>query len=195
MPLAFESLSHGTIAFGFFNIETDLLLLEHYFFFADDLCKYIEDIAKSTGKKSYQASWQIQYIESPENIGDLHAAIQGVRYSGFIGELYRRFPFPLRAEDFKQNPDGTHNHLQVEEIMQTYAHPIEIAVNADLINHRIEIGSFRFSRDSFQELIKYVWRGGYPRWRDLIRPDYVVSMKNTLMRNSRGLFEGIVFDN
>ena len=28
MPLAFESLSHGTIAFGFFNIESDLLLLD-----------------------------------------------------------------------------------------------------------------------------------------------------------------------
>jgi hypothetical protein len=26
MPLAFESLSHGTIAFGFFNIESDMLL-------------------------------------------------------------------------------------------------------------------------------------------------------------------------
>ncbi|MGD2186296.1 MAG: hypothetical protein PVI71_09215 [Desulfobacterales bacterium] len=32
MPLAFESLSHGSIAFGFFNIETDMLLLENYFY-------------------------------------------------------------------------------------------------------------------------------------------------------------------
>jgi hypothetical protein len=39
MPLAFESLSHGAIAFGFFNIETDFLLLERYFFFADSFYK------------------------------------------------------------------------------------------------------------------------------------------------------------
>ncbi len=26
MPLAFESLSHGTIAFGFFNIDSESLL-------------------------------------------------------------------------------------------------------------------------------------------------------------------------
>jgi hypothetical protein len=194
MPLAFESLSHGTVAFGFFNIETDLILLEHYFFFADDFCKYLEDIAQNSAKPSYRASWQIQYIESPENIGDLHAAIQRVRYSGFIGELYRRFPFPLRAEDFKQNPDGNHNHLQVEEILQAYAKALEITINVAPDGEVIEIGSYRFSRSSFLELIQYVWRGGYPRWRDEIRPDYVVSMKNTLMRDSRGLFEGIVFD-
>jgi hypothetical protein len=33
MPLTFESISHGTIAFGFFNIDSDMLLLEKYFFF------------------------------------------------------------------------------------------------------------------------------------------------------------------
>jgi hypothetical protein len=31
MPLAFQSLSHGTITFGFFNIESDMLLLDRYF--------------------------------------------------------------------------------------------------------------------------------------------------------------------
>jgi hypothetical protein len=31
MPLAFDTLSHGKIAFGFFNIESDMLLLEQYF--------------------------------------------------------------------------------------------------------------------------------------------------------------------
>ena len=33
MPLTFDSLSHGKVAFGFFNIESDMLLLDHYFFF------------------------------------------------------------------------------------------------------------------------------------------------------------------
>ena len=31
MPLEFESLSHGKMAFGFFNIETDMILLNEYF--------------------------------------------------------------------------------------------------------------------------------------------------------------------
>ncbi len=32
MPLSFESRSHGPVAFGFFNIESDMLLLERTFF-------------------------------------------------------------------------------------------------------------------------------------------------------------------
>lgn len=49
MPLAFESLSHGAIAFGFFNIESDMLLLEHYFFFATDFCEHIRAMAAMEG--------------------------------------------------------------------------------------------------------------------------------------------------
>lgn len=41
MPLEFESLSHGRIAFGFFNIETDMILLNQYFLFAEDFCHSI----------------------------------------------------------------------------------------------------------------------------------------------------------
>ena len=37
MPLAFKSLSHETIAFGFFNIESDMLILDRYFLFADSI--------------------------------------------------------------------------------------------------------------------------------------------------------------
>ena len=94
MPLAFESLSHGTIAFGFFNIESDLLLLDRYFIFAEDFCKYTEKIAKNGRGQAYNALWQIQVIEAVKDIGDLMGAIHGVRFSGFIGELYRHFPFP-----------------------------------------------------------------------------------------------------
>ena len=86
MPLVFESLSHGTIAFGFFNIDSDMLLLEQYFLFGSE-----------------------------------------------------------------------------------------------------------FSRKTFQELITYVWRGGYPRWRDGIRPDYVLDMKSKIEAHRRGLFEKIQF--
>ncbi len=38
MPLLFNSLSHGVVSFGFYNIETDGLLLGQHFFFCTDFC-------------------------------------------------------------------------------------------------------------------------------------------------------------
>jgi len=49
------------------------------------------------------------------------------------------------------------------------------------------------SRKTFQELIKYVWNGGYPRWRDGIRPD-VLEMKTKIEDHHQGLIENIQFD-
>jgi hypothetical protein len=193
MPLAFESLSHGTIAFGFFNIESDMLLLDHYFFFADDFCKNIEKLAKNTVNQRFEDVWPIYHIADSQEIGDLNGAIHGVRFTGFIGEVYRRFPFPKKEEDFKQKADGHRNRPVVEEIIQDYAQPVEIEITVVLDNGVIEIGSYRFTRLSFHELINYVWRGGYPRWKDEIRPDYVESLKKALIQNSEGLFRGFVF--
>ena len=112
MPLVFDSISHGTIAFGFFNIESDMLLLNHYFLFASDFCKYVEDIVEWNDEESYVSTWPIYYIESSEGIGDLMGAIHGIRFSGFIGELYQRYPFPKESDDFKQNPVGFQTQTQ-----------------------------------------------------------------------------------
>ena len=117
MPLAFESLSHGTIAFGFFNIESDMLLLDRYFLFAEDFCSYLDNIAKNIGDQPYHAHWAIQFIEAAEDIGDLMGAIHGVRFTGFIGELYRLFPFPRQDENFKQNPEGFQTQSLVSEMI------------------------------------------------------------------------------
>ena len=57
MPLAFESLSHGTIAFGFFNIESDMLLMDQYFFFVDDFCSNVEKIATAPFDQAYEEIW------------------------------------------------------------------------------------------------------------------------------------------
>jgi hypothetical protein len=191
MPLAFESLSHGTIAFGFFNIESDMLLLDQYFFFADDFCENIEKLAANPVNQRLEDIWQIYHIADSQQIGDLTGAIHGVRYMGFIGEVYRRFPFPMKEEDFKQKADGHVNRSVVEEIIQDYAQLIVIKITTAPDNGVIEIGSYCFTRASFHELINYVWRGGYPRWKDEIRPDYVVSMKKTLSHDPRGVFDGI----
>mgnify|MGYP001813302878 FL=1 len=193
MPLAFESLSHGTIAFGFFNIESDMLLCDRYFIFADDFCTYIGDIADYAGEQLYRASWRVQVIEKAEDIGDLMGAIHGVRFSGFIGELYRHFPFPQQPEKFKQNPEGAQTQSLVAEMISKYAKAQEIAVAADLETLEVELGVYRFGHIQFQELLKYVWRGGYPRWKNETRPAYVLEMKNKVMRNGSGVFSDIEF--
>ena len=191
MPLAFESLSHGTIAFGFFNIESDMLLLDQYFLFAEAFCNYINAIAKNAGATLHHTHWTIQFIDSQEGIGDLMGAIHGVRYSGFIGELYRRFPFPRRQEDFKQKPEGYQTQSVVHEIITKYAQPRKISITTSPERDEIQIGDYRFTRVQFQELIKYVWRGGYPRWKNETRPDYVTAMKEILLQNRNGIFNNI----
>ena len=193
MPLAFESLSHGIIAFGFFNIESDMLLCDRYFLFADEFCMYIGDMAENVGEQRYRASWQVQVIETTEDIGDLMGAIHGVHFAGFIGELYRHFPFPKQPEKFKQNPEGAQTQSLVTELISKYARTQEIAVTVDPKTMEIEIGVYRFSHTLFLDLLKYVWRGGYPRWKDEIRPAYVREMKNKIMRNRSGLFSDIEF--
>ena len=194
MPLAFDSLSHGTIAFGFFNIESDMLLCDRYFFFAEDFCRNVGDMAENAGEQFYRASWTVQVIEEAEDIGDLMGAIHGVRFTGFMGELYRRFPFPRQPQEFKQNPEGAQTQSLVTEIISRYGQAQEIAVAADQKTLGIELGAYRFSRIQFQELLKYVWRGGYPRWKNEFRPASVLEMKNKVMLNPTGVFSNIDFN-
>ena len=193
MPLAFDSLSHGSIAFGFFNIESDMLLCDRYFLFADQFCKYVEDIAENVDEQTLQTIWKVQIIQTAEAIGDLMGAIHRVRYTGFIGELYRRFPFPPRPQDFKQNPQGFETQSQASEIIANYAEPLEIQVVVKNTRGEIQIGDYRFSSTQFQELIDYVWRGGYPRWKDEIRPAYVTALKDKIQKKSKGIFNDMEF--
>ena len=193
MPLAFDSLSHGSIAFGFFNIESDMLLCDRYFLFADQFCKYVEDIAENVDEQTLQTIWKVQIIQTAEAIGDLMGAIHRVRYTGFIGELYRRFPFPPRPQDFKQNPQGFETQSQASEIIANYAEPLEIQVVVKNTRGEIQIGDYRFSSTQFQELIDYVWRGGYPRWKDEIRPAYVTALKEQIQKKSKGIFKDMEF--
>ena len=88
MPLGFESTSHGSIAFGFFNIESDMLLLDSLFFFADAFCSAVEQ-AGEHGRAEIDG----YRIDEREKIGDLHGAIAGRVFSGFIGSTYRVWPF------------------------------------------------------------------------------------------------------
>ncbi|MCK5915797.1 MAG: hypothetical protein KAG92_06630 [Deltaproteobacteria bacterium] len=192
MPLTFPTLHHGNIAFGFFNIESDMLLLQQYFFFADSYCAYVSSCADH---KTWdpEGNFQIYKISNPANVGDLMGAIHGTRYTGFIGETYRQFPFPEDPAAFKQNPEG----FKTQDIIRTMIEPYAEISNIPFTrqeNRCVRIGDYTFDRSTFQELLHYVEQGGYPRWKDKTTPDYVKIMKKRIDKSSNDMFDGIKFD-
>ena len=79
MPLAFQSINKGVIPFGFFNIETDLLIMDQYFVFAYDFCQNILDMSEKEGQASQIVTWKIYHIEDRSDIGDFKAREEGRR--------------------------------------------------------------------------------------------------------------------
>ena len=96
MPLAFDTTSHGRVAFGFFNIESDMLLLENLFFFADRFCEHVIRLAENRRDQPFQQQWVGYEISNKNDIGDLMGAIHGITRDGFIGTVYGHFPFPVK---------------------------------------------------------------------------------------------------
>lgn len=188
MPLAFSSLSHGEVVFGFFNIESDLLLLNNYFWFAQDFCGYINRLAEKDPDDFSGMEWD-GYILNQTDIGDLHGAISGTRLKGFIGEVYRRFPFPRDLELFKQNPEGSKTREIVKALIEKYTPLSPIAITLEEAGKTIRIGDYLFSKEGLAELLNYVWLGGYPRWKQEIRPSYVLKMKEKVEGSRHPLFK------
>ena len=194
MPLAFESLSHGTVAFGFFNIESDMLLLQNLFFFAPDFCGLVSDAARTAPGRAFDKSLAAVEIRERQNIGNLHGAIQGIVHEGFIGALYARYPFPERQEDFRQNPRSPCMRKEAEALARQYGKSVEITLHVEGEGREAALGHFRFDRSSFQALVNYVWRGGYPRWKDDVRPDCVLAMRKDIEASGHGIFEAMAFE-
>ena len=190
MPLSFRSKNHGNIAFGFFNIESDMLLLEKYFFFADDFCRWMKRMAKEDDARVKKIEHPVYYIADPNDIGDLMGAIHGIRFTGFIGKLYTLFPFPDDPEAFKQNPDG----FGTREVVRSHIEPFSAIRDISIEiykNEKAKIGSYVFDKKVFHELIEYVWPGGYPRWTDEVRPEYVIEMKECIQKSRNSFFKGV----
>lgn len=194
MPLAFESESHGKVAFGFFNIETDMLILGRYFFFAVDFCREIIQIPYIIANKQSRVTWNVYDIPDYRDIGDLHGAIAGTRFIGFIGEVYQVFPFPSQPEGFKQKTDGHLTRHVIEKIIERYGKEISIPFSIDERVEMVMIGEYVFSYAVFQALIRYVLRGGYPRWEDDRPPHYVLEMKAVVEKSRVGPFNGLQLD-
>ena len=193
MPLEFRTISHGPIAFGFFNIETDLLLLERYFLYAGDFCRQTSLMAKEDLHEGQRYHWEADFIQKAEDMGDLMGAIHGIRYLGFIGEVYRHFPFPAEPQRFKQNPEGFQNRALIQEIIQKYAQKTSLSITPDEESKTLEMGEYIFSREEFHEILDYVWLGGYPRWENGVRPNDVMHMKVDVEKSQNWLFKGIGF--
>lgn len=190
MPLAFRSISHGEIAFGFFNIDTDMMLLDVHFFFADNFSTAITGVASHRGEGPVDIHLDA-YTLDPASIGSLAGSIRGFDLRGFIGEVYRMFPFPLEQEKFKQQPEGFQNREIIEGIVAKYADMRPIRFVADIARGTVDIGGYFFDREVFQELVLYLWAGGYPRWRGNVRPPYLLEMKEVIERSENPLLAGL----
>ncbi len=190
MPLSFRSTSHGNIAFGFFNIESDMLLLENHFFFADNFCGWMTELAEQSDETYPVLSCPVFYISDPHDIGDLMGAIHGMQFTGFIGTLYQRFPFPNDPGEFKQNPQGFKTREIVTLEIEKFAKRKEISIGFSK-EGQFHMGSYDFEAGVFCELIRYVWQGGYPRWKEEIRPSYVLQMKSDIIECQNRFFKGV----
>lgn len=188
MPLAFESTTHGRIAFGFFNIETDLLILEEIFFFASDFCGLVEAMA-GPGDDSLRLDGY--RIRDRSRLGNLHGAIAGVDLSGFIGRVYKRFPFPQDPAGFKQQPEGDSTRTEMEALLTDWTEPEEIKVVVDPDSRQVAVAEYAFYLAEFYRLIEYVWLGGMPRWREMTRPGYVDRMARRVNQARTGLLRGL----
>lgn len=190
MPLAHPSTSHGSVAFGFFNIHSHMLLLEQLFFFADAFCQALVTLARQPDLGPRRVELPGWRITAPGCRGDLHGAIAGVELSGFIGATYQAYPFPARAEDFRQRPEHALKRDQVEAMIAPFgqAEAIELAWRGE----QLELGPYAFSVAQFALLVAYVDRGGYPRWLDDHRPAYVRAMIAQLARAAPRLVASVV---
>ena len=150
-------------------------------------------LAEHQRQQTYETTWEAYSIDDPREIGDLMAAIHGIRHTGFIGEVYKRFPFPKREAEFKQKPEGFQNRGWMISLLEGWAATKSIPVRLDKVNESVSIGEYLFTKAVFHQLIQYVWAGGYPRWRDEIRPGYVMEMKERLEKAGGWLTRGLVF--
>jgi len=186
MPISFSSKSHGPIPVGFFNIETDLLLMDRYFIFSTDFCAWVIEWADRPNLNREERG--VYAIQNTDMIGNLTGAIYGFEYTGFIGEVYKLFPFPENPSGFKQKPYGTINRQAIETAIQPFALQLNIPITFSPVDHTIGLGDYIFTKKVFQEIIKYVDAGGMPGWLNGKAPDYVSMMTEQVAVSQHWLF-------
>ena len=129
------------------------------------------------------------------DMGDLMGAIHGVRHTGFIGDVYRRYPFPERPEDFRQKTRGYETRDEFRALIAPWAREEEIRLAARSDAREVFVGEVRFARGVFHDLVRYVWRGGWPRWENDEPPDYVNAMRAAITEGKHWATQGIDLPN
>jgi hypothetical protein len=191
MPHAFASLSHDDIAFGFFHAETDLLILDRYFVFAGDFCRWVAELADAFPGKPLGTAWEVRILKD-EDIGSLLGAVHGTDFTGLMGDIYLAFPLPADTKNCGQNPEGHRTRGIIEEIIDRYSPPVMVSILIDADGSTVEIGDYLFTRENFQQMLRYVWTGGYADWKAGRRPSYVTRMVERIGTSRHPLFEGIL---
>ena len=186
MPISFTSISHGPIPVGFFNIETDLLLMDRYFLFSSDFCAWVIEWADSPDLIHEEK--MVYTIQDTDKIGNLAGAIYGFDYKGFIGEVYKLFPFPGNRSGFKQKPYGTKNRETIETAIQPFAVQLKIPIDFSWPDNTIALGDYMFSKKVFQEILQYIEAGGMPGWLNGKAPGYVSMMAERVALSQHRLF-------
>jgi hypothetical protein len=176
MPLAFSSLNLGRVAFGFFHIEVQMLLLSNRFFFARDFCELMGELASARPDQPFEAVLKGWIIESSLDIGELHAAIAGISRQGFLGDLYRRWPFPQNRADFVQKTQGKATDKQVTLAIAGYGEQRKFAVASFDVGSGpcLDLCGYHFDQKGVRHLFEYLWQGGMPGWENKKRPDYLL---------------------
>lgn len=194
MPLGFDSRSHGTLAFGFFHIETDMLLLQQLFFFASDFCAALVELARADAGRPHAGTLPGFVIDQARRVGDLRGALAGSAPHGFIGELYRLRPFPGPGPGFRQKTRGEASRLEVEEVIGRFGRATELPLRADPAEGIFALDEYLFDRQGLLELTEYVWRGGMPGWQDGRRPEYLMQTARELRQSGSPWFQGLPWD-
>lgn len=117
-------------------------------------------------------------------------AIHGIRFTGFIGSVYKQFPFPDDPARFKQNPEGHKTREKITAQITAFARKKIVTAGFDE-SENFWFGPYGFSLPVFHELIRYVWQGGYPRWKDDIRPACVTAMAARIQKTENRFFTGV----
>ncbi|WP_455393072.1 hypothetical protein [[Eubacterium] cellulosolvens] len=163
-----------------------MILIHNYFIFASDFCNWLIEWTK--GKGDLNTKKEIYIIKDPKDIGDLMGAIGGLVFTGFIGEVYKKYPFPDKPGDFRQKPEGFKTRKNIEKIIKEYAAFERIEITSSKKGKTIAIGDYVFSSEHFHEVISYIWRGGMPKWRGNERPKYVKEMMKAVITSQNWLF-------
>ena len=90
---------------------------------------------------------------------------------GFIGEVYRQFPFSDGPRRFQTKPEGFPDPFAPGTILTDYGQAEEIPVRFRRKENEVAIGEYRFDQENFQELIFYMGKAAIPNGVTDANPD------------------------